>query len=103
MVDKETSKNARIGAGKPGPGRPKGTANKSTVQVREVFARFVEANAGKVQTLFDRVAEDDPAKALDLLARLSEFVVPKLARTETTIDGEVSLATRLIIKRPPDG
>jgi hypothetical protein len=54
--------------------------------VRDVFSAFVEANAEKVQALFDRVAESDPAKALDLLARLSEFVIPKLARTDLTGD-----------------
>ena len=48
----------------------------------------VEANAAKAQELFDRVAADDPAKALDLLARLSEFVLPKLARTEINGSGE---------------
>lgn len=100
MTDIETTKNARIGEGKPGPGRPKGLANRSTAAVREVFTQFVEANAIKAQALFDQVAKKDPAKALDLLARLSEFVIPKLARTETRIDGEVALATRLVIKRP---
>jgi len=54
--------------------------------VRDVFSTFVDANADKVQQLFDRVAARDPAKALDLLARLSEFVIPKLARTELTGD-----------------
>jgi hypothetical protein len=39
-----------------------------------------------VQILFDRVAESDPAKALDLLARLAQFVIPKLARTDLTGD-----------------
>jgi Cdc6-like AAA superfamily ATPase len=91
MSDKETPPNARIGEGKPGPGRPKGTPNKSTAAVREVFSQLVEANAEKAQALFDRVADKDPAKALELLARLSEFVVPKLARTETTLDAGTGL------------
>ena len=56
--------------------------------MRDVFSAFVEANAEKVQTLFDRVAENDPAKALDLLARLLEFVIPKLARTDLTGDSD---------------
>ncbi len=65
-----------------GKGRKPGTPNKTTATVREVFSQFVEANAAKAQELFDRVAAEDPAKALDLLARISEFVLPKLARTE---------------------
>src|SRR6185437_7371947 len=82
-------------------GRRMGSPNKATAAVRDVFSAFVEANAAKAQALFDRVASKDPAKALDLLARLSEFVIPKLARTETTLDGEVTVGTRLVIKRPP--
>jgi hypothetical protein len=65
-------------------GRQKGTPNKATAAVRDVFSAFVEANSEKVQALFERVAESDPAKALDLLARLAEFVIPKLARTDLT-------------------
>jgi len=34
--------------------------------------------AERVQELFDQVAKKDPAKALDLLAKMSEFVVPRL-------------------------
>jgi hypothetical protein len=83
-----------------GKGRKPGVPNKATGAVRDLFAKFVEANASKAQELFDKVAADDPGKALDLLARFSEFVLPKLARTETTLDGEVTMATRLVIKRP---
>jgi hypothetical protein len=35
----------------------------------------------RYKALFDRVAESDAAKALDLLAPLAEFVISKLART----------------------
>jgi hypothetical protein len=69
-------------------GRQKGTPNKATATVPEVFSAFVEANAEEVQDLFDRVAEGDPAKALDLFARLAEFVIPKLARTDIGADSE---------------
>ena len=65
-----------------GKGRKAGVPNKATGDVRAVFSAFVEHNADRAQELFDRVAKKDPAKALDLLARLSEFVLPKLARTE---------------------
>lgn len=81
--------------GDPRAGRPKGTPNKATADVRAVFAAFVERNAEQAQELFDRVAKRQPAKALDLLARLSEFVLPKLARTE--LSGELSVRGKLVI------
>jgi hypothetical protein len=62
--------------------------------------QFVEHNAQQAQTLFDKVAADDPGKALDLLVRLAEFIIPKLARTETTLEGELTVATRFVIKQP---
>src|SRR5579864_6813292 len=96
MTDKETRGKRRVGDGTPGPGRPKGTPNKATTTVRDAFSAFVENNVPKVQEMFDRVAKDDPAKALDLLARLSEFVVPKLARSE--ISGEIGVRGRLVIR-----
>ena len=34
-----------------------------------------------------QVAGEDPAKALDLIAKLAEFAAPKLARTEVVGDG----------------
>jgi hypothetical protein len=80
---------------KTGGGSRKGIPNKATGEVRTVFSAFVEHNSGRVQELFDRVASRDPAKALDLLARLSEFVIPKLARTE--INGEIGVRGKLVI------
>ena len=87
-----------------GKGRPKGSPNKATAVVREIFARFVECNAAKIQDLFDRVAKKDPAKALDLLARIYEFVVPKLARTELKGSdlGDSPLHTVVTFVYPPE-
>ena len=65
-----------------GRGRKRGVPNKTTGAAREVFTQFVERNAEKAQTLFDRIARKNPAKALELLTKLAEFVVPKLQRTE---------------------
>lgn len=61
-----------------GIGRKKGVPNKTTKTVREMYTAFVEHNAEKAQALFDRVARKNPAKALEILAKLSEFVLPKL-------------------------
>jgi hypothetical protein len=70
-----------------GKGRKRGVPNKVTGVARELFAQFLDANAPKVQRLFDRVARKDPAKALELLTRFAEYAIPKLARTEVKNDG----------------
>lgn len=65
-----------------GKGRAKGVPNAVTKTAREIFQAFVECNALKLQELFDRVAKKSPAKALSIYAKLAEFVIPKLQRTE---------------------
>ena len=68
-------------------GRPKGSQNVVKATVREMFANFVEHNAAGAQVLYDRVAKTSPAKALDLLTKMAEYVLPKLHRTEVSMEG----------------
>jgi hypothetical protein len=67
-------------------GRRKGTPNKTTRAARDVFAELLDANRGKVQALFDRIAERQPAKALELYVKVAEFVMPKVMRVEATVE-----------------
>jgi len=68
----------------PGPGRPKGMPNKVTREFRETVRKLLEDNADNVALWLSRVAADDPAKALDMLAKLAEYAAPKLGRIEHT-------------------
>lgn len=65
-------------------GRPKGTANKITDELREGFATLLGNKLPEFEEWLDRVAQRDPAKALDLAIRISERFMPALARTEVT-------------------
>ena len=67
-----------------GKGRPKGAVNKSTAIVREAIANLLERNAPNMDKWLNEVAAEDPYKALDLMNKLSEYHIPKLARTEHT-------------------
>jgi hypothetical protein len=68
-------------------GRAKGTPNKVTQDFRETVRKLLEANTENVSIWLAQVAEDNPAKALDLLTGLAEYAAPKLARTELVGDG----------------
>ena len=63
-------------------GRPKGASNRSTVKIKEAFHDLMENNLDNISLWLAQVAAKDPQKALDLTLKLSEFVIPKLARQE---------------------
>ena len=78
-------------------GRKKGAVNKSTKVVREAIAELLSRNSAYMDRWLQRVAEGDevlgikpdPYKALDIMLKMSEYHIPKLARTEVTgKDGE---------------
>ena len=74
-------------------GRPKGVANKATLQAREAIARMVDDTAPEfVQWMMDI---DDPAKRCDVWLRAAEYHIPKLARTEVTGDNGGALVIRM--------
>lgn len=76
-------------------GRKAGTPNKATVEFRQTVQALLDDNRENVKTWLKQVAEGDkkldmkadPAKALDLLAKLAEYAAPKLNRTEHTGEG----------------
>jgi len=65
-------------------GRGKGTPNKSTAEIREAYQKLVDDNLDNMKVWLEKVAEDDPNKALDMMLKLSEYFIPKLARQELT-------------------
>jgi len=63
-------------------GNRKGVPNKATKEIREAFKLLVEGNLDNMKVWLSDVAEEDPEKALNILLKMSEFVVPKLQRQE---------------------
>lgn len=87
------------------PNQGKRGPNKVTVEFRETVRKLLEDNSENVGRWLTLVAEGDgteqgkpdPAKALDLLAKLAEFAAPKLNRTEHVGEGggPVQTVTRI--------
>lgn len=77
-------------------GRKKGTPNKITQDFRETVRKLLEDNTENVSIWLEQVAQDNPAKALDLLTGLAEYAAPKLARTELTGEGGGALTVQVL-------
>ena len=70
-------------------GRPRGAKNKTTNAIREAYQNLVEMNLDNMSEWITEIAADDPNKAMDTMIKLSEYIIPKLARQELTgNDGE---------------
>ena len=65
-------------------GRPKGKPNKTTAEIRDAYQRLVEDNLTNMTKWLGEVAMENPEKAMDLMLKLSEYMIPKLARQEVT-------------------
>lgn len=106
----------RLNKGNAGMGRPKGAPNKTTQTAREAFAQLVEGNAPLMNEWLMQVAygiptmetviegeetiqrqaerngvplwlvPPQPEKALDIMQKMAEYHIPKLARTELVGD-----------------
>jgi hypothetical protein len=70
-------------------GKKPGTKNRTTKEIREAYQKLTEENLTNMTLWLGQIAAEDPAKAMDLMLRLSEYIIPKLARQELVgNDGE---------------
>ena len=55
-------------------GKKPGTLNKNTKAIREAYQKLTEDNLDNMSIWISQVAGDDPAKALDIMIKLSEYL-----------------------------
>ena len=65
-------------------GRLLGSKNKNTQLIREAYQKLTEDNLLNMSMWIQQIAADNPEKAFKLMLEMSEFILPKLARTELT-------------------
>jgi len=73
------------------PGRPKGVPNKTTTKIKEAYQKLLEDNLDNMSQWLAQIAAENPDKAVDLMLKLSEYLIPKLARTETSLEGGLEI------------
>ena len=80
-------------------GRPVGSVNKATRDIKEAYRLLIEGNLDNLTLWLEQVATKDPEKAIRILSDLSEYVIPKLARSEFTgAGGKDLIPPRIIFK-----
>ena len=64
-------------------GRPKGSVNKSSNEIRETFQLLLENNLEKIQ---DDLNELEAKDRIKLLLDLASFIIPKMKSVDLTAD-----------------
>lgn len=68
--------------------KKKGDISKTTRDIKEAYSQLIQKNLDNMTEWLERIAATDPDKAIRLMAELSEYVIPKLARTDHTTNDE---------------
>ncbi len=79
-------------------GNRKGIPNKTTKEIRDAFQMLVEDNLDNMKLWLSDVGETDPERALEIMLKMAEFIVPKLSRTD--IKAEVTDKSIVINLKP---
>lgn len=64
-------------------GNRKGIPNRTTTATKEFIHKLFESNLDQMQDWLNRIAADDPAKAMTLMLQMAEYIIPKMSRVET--------------------
>lgn len=67
-----------------GGGSRKNIPNKTTVDIKNAFKQLVEGNLDNITSWMQKVAKENPAKALEFMHQFAQYNVPLLARTQIT-------------------
>ncbi len=85
-------------SGNPG-GRPKGAPNFQTTRIKEFYGDLIEGNLENIQRWLNQTAQENPSKAIELLIKLSPFVIPKKIETDINLESPFNI---IIPKKPMD-
>ena len=69
-------------------GRPKGSPNKTTAEIKEIITRIVGNQLEHIEKDLEKIRKSDPAEAMRLSSKFIDYVLPKQTRME--IEGELS-------------
>jgi len=84
---------------KRGRGRPPGTKNKTTAQIKEAFQQIL---SGSIDQLISDLAELEPKDRIALLLKMSDKIVPSLKSVDQVIETKGDTSLGFVIKYTED-
>ena len=72
-------------------GRPAGSMNRSTEQMKLSIARATNRVLDDMPVILDKLIKEDPKAAVDLAIKLMEFHIPKMSRVEMKAEIEAKI------------
>lgn len=79
---------------KTGGGSRKGSGNKAVAPIREKFQMLLDGYS--IESMLKDLKSLEPAERLKIISGLSEFLVPKLQRTEVKNEGDNTVVIKVI-------
>ena len=73
---------------KVGKGRPKGTTNKTTAEIKEIITRVVGNQLELLESDLTKIRKQSPARAAEIYMKMVDYVLPK--QTKIDIEGEIN-------------
>lgn len=68
-------------------GRQKGVQNKTTTELKAIITQIVGNQLDRLEGDLDKIRRQNPAKAVEIAAKLIDYVLPK--QTKMEIEGEL--------------
>jgi hypothetical protein len=73
---------------KVGKGRPKGTTNKTTAEIKDIITRVVGNQLELLESDLTKIRKESPARAAEIYMRMVDYVLPK--QTKVQLEGEIN-------------
>jgi hypothetical protein len=71
-------------------GRKKGVPNRSSEMMKVNVARAVNMGLDYLKEDYEKIRQEDPAKALAILTKLMDFTLPRMKSVDMKVEGEVN-------------
>jgi hypothetical protein len=69
-------------------GKPKGSVNKSTAEIKEIITRVVGNQLDMLEDDLKKIRKESPARAAEIYMKMVDYVLPKQSKIE--LEGELN-------------